>query len=95
MSPARKPLRRGELVSTSFEGQVDTHLPAVTGDGYATLCGLDGGAGGAGDDPELSNDFDGAQFAVPNPPRARVTCPDCLEIWALCRRVPPALMRLD
>jgi hypothetical protein len=41
--------------------------------GYLTLCGLDGG---------LSDD---GQEVVDLPPRKRINCPDCLQLWEAAR----------
>jgi hypothetical protein len=55
------------LIQISCDGQSDIHV-AYQGEGYATLCGLDG------------NDQEIAQITESHPKRGKITCQHCKRI---------------
>lgn len=64
-----------KFVAILTAGAISVHLPDTTGN-YATLCGLDGADEHAAVDQQ--------QAAVP--PKAKVTCQHCKNIWAVAKQ---------
>jgi hypothetical protein len=58
------------LVAISVDGVVEVHASGST---YASMCGIDG------DDPGTN------QAPAALPPNARITCPDCHQLWLAWR----------
>lgn len=70
--------RATKLVAISIDGELHVHAAGMGG--YASLCGLDGGADG---------DTSCGQRPVALPKRAKINCPACIALWKAWRAIKP------